>query len=207
MTTLRRGSDTSGTTGPLSQRSARKVTRETTYRSFFSRGTRPPRRRPPTPARAGGDAEHAHRLQTEAEALAAVGRGDVQPAEVAHALEPVADRVPVGEQARRRSGRRCRRSPGTSRASARGRSRTARRRRRAARPSRRRSAAARPGPRSWPAAAGDRRRSRRTPARSRARRRRRRAGPRRRWPPAAPRWRRGRGRPGRAPAASGRPRT
>ena len=90
---------------------------------------------------------------------------DVEPGQVAHALEPVADRVAVGEQPLRRCRRRCRRRRGTSRASARGRSRTARRRRRAARPSRRRSAAARPGPRSSPAAAAGRRRCPRTRAR------------------------------------------
>ena len=43
----------------------------------------------------GGDAEHAHRLQAEAELLAAVGGGDVEPGQVLHALEPVADRVAV----------------------------------------------------------------------------------------------------------------
>src|SRR5689334_24289557 len=42
-----------------------------------------------------GDAEYAHRLQAEAEALAAVGRGDVEAAQLLHALEPVADRVAV----------------------------------------------------------------------------------------------------------------
>src|SRR3954466_2642466 len=46
------------------------------------------------------DAEHPHGLQAEAELLAPIGRGDVEPAEVAHALEPVADRMPVREQAR-----------------------------------------------------------------------------------------------------------
>ena len=51
------------------------------------------------PARRG-DAEHAHRLQAEAELLAAVGRGDVEAGEVAHALEPVADRVAVREEPR-----------------------------------------------------------------------------------------------------------
>src|SRR5215213_1750825 len=51
------------------------------------------------PAR-GGDPEHPHRLEPEAELLAPVGRGDVQPGQVAHPLEPVADRVAVREQPR-----------------------------------------------------------------------------------------------------------
>src|SRR6202167_1887222 len=46
----------------------------------------------------GGDAEHAHRLQTEAELLAAVAGADVEARELAHALEPVVDRVAVREQ-------------------------------------------------------------------------------------------------------------
>ena len=46
----------------------------------------------------GGDAEHAHRFEAEAELLAALGRGDVVAAELAHPLQPVADRVAVGEE-------------------------------------------------------------------------------------------------------------
>ena len=87
------------------------------------------------------------------------------PREVAHALEPVADRVAVGEQPLRGAGDVAVARRGRSRASARGRSRTGRRRRPAARPSPRRSAAARPGPRSWRAAAAGRRRCSRTRAR------------------------------------------
>src|ERR1700761_6144261 len=45
-----------------------------------------------------GDAEDAHRFEPEAELLAALGRGDVVAAELAHALQPVADRVAVGEE-------------------------------------------------------------------------------------------------------------
>ena len=104
----------------------------------------------------------------------------------------------MGEQPLRGAGDVAVARRGTSRASARGRSRTGRRRRRAARPSPRRSAAARPGPRSWRAAAAGRRRCPRTRAR-RGRRRPRPGAPRRRWRPAAPRGRRGRGRPGRSP--------
>src|SRR4051812_18599383 len=44
------------------------------------------------------DAQHAHRLQPEAEPLAAVGGGDVEAGQLAYALEPVADRVPVREE-------------------------------------------------------------------------------------------------------------
>src|SRR5215204_7397020 len=47
-----------------------------------------------------GDAEHAHRLEPEAQALTAIGRADVETGEVAHALEPVADRVAVGVEPR-----------------------------------------------------------------------------------------------------------
>src|SRR5215212_11687790 len=43
----------------------------------------------------GLDAEDSHCLQAQGEALAAVGRGDVQAGELLHALEPVADRVAV----------------------------------------------------------------------------------------------------------------
>src|SRR3954451_7235787 len=43
-----------------------------------------------------GDPEHAHRLEAEPEALAPVGRADVEPGEVAHALEPVAHGVAMG---------------------------------------------------------------------------------------------------------------
>ena len=50
-----------------------------------------------------GDPEHAHRLQAERQLLAAVGRGDVEAGELAHALEPVADRVAVGDRAAPRS--------------------------------------------------------------------------------------------------------
>ena len=49
------------------------------------------------PARRG-DAEHAHRLQAEAELLAALGRRDVVAAELLDPLEAVADRVAVGEE-------------------------------------------------------------------------------------------------------------
>src|SRR6185312_9296045 len=52
----------------------------------------------------GRDAEHAHRLQAEAELLAAVGGGDVEPGQVAYALEPIADRVSVREEALRGAG-------------------------------------------------------------------------------------------------------
>ncbi len=127
------------------------------------------------------DSQHAHGLEAQAELLAPVGGADVEPRELAHALEAVADRVAVREEALRGAGdvavgveeRLDRRR--------RDRSRTARRRRPAARPSRRRSAAARPGPRTSPTAAGGRRPSprRRAPG---ARRR-----PRRRWRRAAPR--------------------
>ena len=55
-------------------------------------------------AAGGGDAEHAHRLQAEAELLAAVAGADVQAGELAHALEAVVDRVAVGEQALRGAG-------------------------------------------------------------------------------------------------------
>src|SRR3954447_20868917 len=50
-----------------------------------------------------GDAEDAHRLEPEAEALAAVGRAHVEAGEVAHALEPVADGVAVGVEPLRRA--------------------------------------------------------------------------------------------------------
>ena len=46
-----------------------------------------------------GDAEHAHRLEAEREALAAVGRADVELGQLADAVEAVADRVAVGEEA------------------------------------------------------------------------------------------------------------
>ena len=62
----------------------------------------PRRARPSCPAlrrAAGGlDAEDAHRLQAEAELLAALGGAQVVAAELADALEPVADRVAVGEE-------------------------------------------------------------------------------------------------------------
>src|SRR5680860_1646544 len=45
-----------------------------------------------------GDAQHSHRLEAEAELLAALGGGDVVAAEVAYALEAVADRVAMGEE-------------------------------------------------------------------------------------------------------------
>src|SRR5829696_1299045 len=48
-----------------------------------------------------GDAEHAHRLEPEAEALAAVRRADVEAGEVAHPLEAVAHGVAVRVQPRR----------------------------------------------------------------------------------------------------------
>ena len=38
-------------------------------------------------------------LQPEREALATVGRGDVERGQLAHPLEPVADRVAMGEEA------------------------------------------------------------------------------------------------------------
>ena len=144
------------------------------------------------------DAEHAHRLEAEREALAAVGRGHVERGQLLHALEPVADRVAVGEEAL-----------GGPRDVAVGVEERLERAdqlglvllvvaRRAARPSRRRSRAARPGPRSSRAAAGGRRRSpRRRAPRGRA--------PRRRWRRAAPRRRRGGGRPDRSCGASARP--
>ena len=50
-------------------------------------------------AAGGGDAEHAHRLEAEAELLAAVAGADVEAAELADALEAVADRVAVREEA------------------------------------------------------------------------------------------------------------
>src|SRR4051794_11679893 len=50
-------------------------------------------------AAAGGDAEHAHRLEAEAELLAAVGGSDVQAGELADALEAVADGVAGGGKA------------------------------------------------------------------------------------------------------------
>src|SRR5829696_10042144 len=53
-------------------------------------GRRPGRRRV---------AKHAHRLEAQAEPLATVARADVEGGQLAHALEPVADGVPVGEQA------------------------------------------------------------------------------------------------------------
>src|SRR5688572_16855281 len=43
------------------------------------------------------DAKDAHRLEAQAKLLAALGRGDVVAAEIAHALEAVADRVAMGE--------------------------------------------------------------------------------------------------------------
>ena len=138
-------------------------------------------RRPRTRARRRGDPEHAHRLQPEAELLAPVARADVEPAQLAHALQAVVDRVAVGEQPLRGAGDVAVGLQERLERRARARSRTARRRPRAARPSRRRSAAARPGSRSSPTAAAGRRRS----ARRRARRLR--GSPRRRWPRAAPR--------------------
>src|SRR5262245_11467729 len=45
-----------------------------------------------------GDPEDAHRLEAEAELLAALGRGDIVAAELADTLEAVADRVAVGEE-------------------------------------------------------------------------------------------------------------
>src|SRR5450631_3335131 len=45
--------------------------------------------------------QQSHRLQTERELLAIVGSSDVQAAQLRDAVEPVADRVSVGEQARR----------------------------------------------------------------------------------------------------------
>ena len=151
-------------------------------------------------AAAVGDAEHAHRLEPERELLAAVGRADVEPGELPHALEAVADRVAVGEQPLGGAGDVAVGLEEGLDASARARSRTARRRRRAARPSRRRSAAARPGPRSSRSAAAGRRPTPRRRARA-ARRR-----PRRRWRPAAPRRRRGAGRPGRGAGGCARAR-
>ena len=50
------------------------------------------------PARRG-DPEHAHRLQAERELLATVAGADVEPAQLAHALEAVADGVAVREEA------------------------------------------------------------------------------------------------------------
>ena len=88
----------------------------------------------------------------------------VEPGQLAHAVEAVADGVAVGEQASRPSWPRCRRPRGRTRACGPARSRTARRRPRAAPPSPRGSAAARWGPRSSRAAAAGRRRSPRTRA-------------------------------------------
>src|SRR5215475_12393248 len=45
-----------------------------------------------------GDAEDAHGFEAEAELLAALGGGDVMAAELFHPLQPVADRVAVGEE-------------------------------------------------------------------------------------------------------------
>ena len=108
-----------------------------------------------------------------------------------HALEPVADRVPVGEQPLGGAGDvAVRVQEGLERAHQLGLVLLVVGRR-AARPSRRRSPAARSGPRSSPAAAAGRRRSPRRSARpARA--------PRRRSPRAAPRRPRGAGRPGRS---------
>ena len=136
---------------------------------YPTRGPRASRRRPggrPCPPRCRargraerrGDAEHAHRLQPQAQLLAPLGRGDVVAAQLLGPLQAVADRVAVGEELLGGARRRCRRCPDRSRPCSPGRSRTARRRRPAARPSPRRSAPARPGPRSSPAAAAGRRR-------------------------------------------------
>ena len=45
------------------------------------------------------EAEHAHRFEAEAEALAAVAGADVEAAQLAYPVEAVADRVAVGEEA------------------------------------------------------------------------------------------------------------
>src|SRR5436305_854135 len=44
------------------------------------------------------DPQYAHRLQPERKLLAAVGRGDLEPGELSHPLEAVADRVSVRDQ-------------------------------------------------------------------------------------------------------------
>src|SRR6187402_65316 len=75
-----------------------------------SRRLAPPRHLAGLRARLGhrwarcADTQHPHRLESEAQPLAAIGRADVEAGQLAHALEPVADRVPVGEEllARRR---------------------------------------------------------------------------------------------------------
>src|SRR5690242_19953610 len=45
------------------------------------------------------DPQDPHRLEAQRQLLAAVGGGDVQAGQLPHALEPVADRVAVGERA------------------------------------------------------------------------------------------------------------
>ena len=121
-----------------------------------------------------------------------------RPAQLLHPLEPVADRVAVGEEPlRRRRDVAVLVEVGLDGARA-GRSRTARRRRPAAPPSPRRSAPAHRGPRSAPGAGVGRRPSARRRAPHAPR-------PRRRWRRAAPPCRRGRGRPGPRRGGSGRP--
>src|SRR5437868_8724364 len=51
-----------------------------------------------------GEPEDPHRLEPQRELLAAVRGAHVQPAELLHALQPVAHGVTVGEQLLRRSG-------------------------------------------------------------------------------------------------------
>src|SRR2546421_3234752 len=55
-------------------------------------------------ARGGRDAEHAHRLEPEAQLLAPVARADVVAGELAYPLQAVVDRVAVREQPLRGTG-------------------------------------------------------------------------------------------------------
>ena len=135
-------------------------------------------------------AQDAHRLQSQREAFAAVGGGDVEGGQLLHALQAVADRVAVGEELLG--------GPGDVAVGVQeGLERPDQLGLvllvvgpRAGRRSRRRSPGARAGPRSSPAAAAGRRRSPRTRARAGR-------APPPRWRRAGPRRPLGAGRPGR----------
>src|SRR3954453_7085503 len=53
-------------------------------------------------ARRGRDTQHPHRLEAEAKLLPPLARADVMARQLLDPFQPVADRVPVGEQARGR---------------------------------------------------------------------------------------------------------